>query len=132
QTVILKHEADLPVAERGHLRLAQLERVLIVQLDRSRSRRLQSADDVEQSAFAAARRAHNRHGVAALKRQIYVGQDRQRAARRLVFFGQVSEFEQLLIISFDEHREWRVWNGEWGIRKLFPVPHSPSPTPLIL
>jgi hypothetical protein len=129
QTVILKDESDLLVAECGHRRLAQLERVLLVERDRPRSRRLQRADYIEQRAFAAARRAHDRRGVAALECQIDVGKDRQRASRRRVFFGQVGEFEQLLIVSFKEHREWGVGNREWGIGKLFPIPHSPLPIP---
>ena len=55
QVVILEHEPDVPVAERGQVRLRQGERVHAVERDRPAGRRVERAEDVEQRALARTR-----------------------------------------------------------------------------
>jgi hypothetical protein len=80
--VILEDEPDAAVAERGLLPLAERERILSVERDRARRRRLEHAEDVEQRALPATRGAHDGHRGPAVQRERDAVEDREIAARR--------------------------------------------------
>jgi hypothetical protein len=53
QRVVLKHESDVTVAKRRKSGLIEHVRIVAVQRDRSRRRRVEGAQNVEQRALAA-------------------------------------------------------------------------------
>ena len=73
--VILEYESNFLVAECGELRSRQAERISAAQCDRTRGRRLQSSQDVQECALSATGRPHDRDGVSNLEREIGAGED---------------------------------------------------------
>src|SRR5919112_1693761 len=65
QRVILEHESDVAVAKGRLCPLAQVEGILPVKRDRAGAGGFKRAENVEQGAFAAARRPHDGDRVAA-------------------------------------------------------------------
>ena len=75
--VILKHEADLPIAKRRQLFFGQLERIAVVEPDFPGGGTFQGAEDVQQCALARSGRPHDRQGVALAKFERHTLQDDQ-------------------------------------------------------
>src|SRR6185436_20169165 len=94
QTVILKYEADLFIPEGGQGALVEIERVAAFETHASRRRRFEGAQNVEQSAFAAARGTDNRNRIAARERERDVGEDWKRTSRSGIVLGEVDYLEQ--------------------------------------
>ena len=64
QVELLKDEADLAVAQPGQRAVAMAVDPRAVELDLARARLVEQADEIEQRALAAARRAHHRNKLA--------------------------------------------------------------------
>src|ERR1700723_3864930 len=67
QTMILKYEADLLVAKRGHIFIGQRERIAAVERYFAGRRRVERAENIKQRALAGAGRADDRDRVARRK-----------------------------------------------------------------
>src|SRR5271155_4073174 len=94
--MVLKDEADLFVPKCGEILLLQRKRIPAIQRNFSRGRRLERPENVEQRALAAAGRAHDRHSVAALKREGNARKNRDGTSGRRVLLGEVGSVEQEL------------------------------------
>ena len=89
QVVVLKDEADRPIAEAGQFGFRQPIRVLAAQRDGAVRGRVQSADRVEQRALARSARTQDRQILAGAQLQRYVAQDAQGLAARRILFAHV-------------------------------------------
>ena len=93
QMMLLKHEADLPAAERGQRGFVELERILARQPDAAGGRRLERADDRQQRALAGAAGAEDRQVFAAPQRERHAGEHAERLARRGILLDDVVDDE---------------------------------------
>ncbi len=87
--MVLEDEADLPVAERGQLRLGQRGRVLAVEHHPAAAGRFQGADDAQQRALARAAGAENRQVLPAFQLQRHVAEHHQRLTAGGILLGNV-------------------------------------------
>src|SRR5262245_1445613 len=78
QAVVLEHEADFTVAEASDLGLGKAEWIAVEEGHASRRGRLEGAENVEQRALAASRRAHHAEGLAGRQRQRHAREDGER------------------------------------------------------
>src|ERR1039458_2276247 len=93
QAVVLKDEADCPIAERRQLFLGERERIASIERDRTGSGLFQPAEDVEERALARAGRAHDGGRVAALKAERNARENGERPAWGRIFLGEVRDFK---------------------------------------
>ena len=73
----LKDETDAPISELSLLRIGQLEEILTVKGHSAAGGPVQGPDDVQQRAFASARRSHNGDELAAVNLQVHSLDDRE-------------------------------------------------------
>ena len=95
----LKNEADAAVAELRELAFGKPGQIAPVKQDLPGIGRIQSADQVEQRAFAGAGSAAQRQQFAARHIQIHPAQDVERAFPQNVGFGECARREQEVIHS---------------------------------
>ena len=84
----LKNKADAAVAEMRQLAFGKCCEALAVKKNFARVRRIESADQMEQRAFARAGRAAQREKFAARHVEVHAAQDFQRALAHGVGFGE--------------------------------------------
>lgn len=84
--MILKNKADALIAKGGELFGVEQERVVAVERDCAARWRFESAENIEQRAFAAARRTHDRDCRAALQFERDVSDDAQWSSGCQEFF----------------------------------------------
>src|SRR4029078_1914850 len=99
QRVILKDEADVPIAKRSLVPLVQIERIGVVQRDRAGARWLERTEDVQKRALAATRRTGDRYRVPPRQRQRNAVQDLERPARCWIRLPDVRGNEHVAIFS---------------------------------
>src|SRR5687767_3655548 len=91
--MVLEDEADVLIAEGRLLPLVQTVRVRAVERDDARRWRIESAEDVEQCALAAAGWAHDRGSLSALESQRHAVQDRQVPPWRRIYLRDIVDLQ---------------------------------------
>jgi len=94
QVVVLKHESDSPIAERGELRLGEAEGVDAAQAHDTGRGTFERAQDVQQRALAATRWAEDRHRFAVAQRQGDAVKHDQWLATSVVVFRDVLDMQR--------------------------------------
>ncbi len=90
QVMILKHEADVAIAEIGERGLRQIENFLVVEAHRAAGWLVESAENMKQRALAGAARPHNGQGFAAIEVEIDIPKHAQRTAARGIIFTELA------------------------------------------
>src|SRR5262249_27159530 len=132
QVVALKHEADLAPPHLRHLIFAEVRDVLAIENHLAGGRRIESGEQTEQRALAAARRSHDGGELAARNREVDALEDVDTVRAGVDGFGERANFDQPFIMAVEMRRFW--WFAVAVIltgcsSKEEPAPRASTPPP---
>ncbi len=101
--VVLKHKADLSVAERGKALIVQFEWIHAVHQHGPRGWWLERSQDIKKRALAAARGTDDRNGVPRFQGETDLRKHAEPTRRCRIFLRYFPNFKQLFLLALGCH-----------------------------